>query len=153
LSPPHPATPSSTRSRALLTASLIATSPLGACVNSCPAGGWETGSGAKAPDIVIDTEPMDAGVVWVGKRQELWVEYSNVGRSDLVISVLELNSTDGPFQLAAGLPEPLPFGSVNWIGLSYQPISAGRHQDSLTIRCNDPEQAVVSIALRGLGME
>ncbi len=101
-----------------------------------------------APDIVAADSMPDYGPVMLGTSIFYTMVVSNAGRDTLVVS--EITSDNPSFSAVPGAFSLAPFGSRD-LFVHFAPVDTGLVHGTLTIRCNDPDEANVPVALSGTG--
>ncbi|MCF7810989.1 choice-of-anchor D domain-containing protein, partial [bacterium] len=107
------------------------------------------GAGA-LPDIAIDSESLDFGSVVVNRSRDLTLTISNEGQADLTIDQIGVNGA----YFAVEFDQEIvinPNDSYE-LEVSFVPEENGDFEGTLSISSNDPDEAVVDIALTGTGV-
>jgi sugar lactone lactonase YvrE/P pilus assembly chaperone PapD len=104
-----------------------------------------------APDIDVTPTSLDFGSVAVGQSKDLMLTVRNTGTTPLTVSSI----TSSNMQFSA--PSPLtPFklvaGAQQSVTVRFAPTAGGTTNGTLTINSNDPDEAMVSVAVTGSGM-
>ena len=99
------------------------------------------------PDIAVSAGSVDFGTVFLGLARQDSIVVSNTGTDQLdvtgiVASPAAFTQDAAPFALAPG--------ARRVVHVTFQPGSAGPFAGSLELHSNDPDEAVVSVALTGL---
>jgi hypothetical protein len=134
--------------RALLV--IAAMAPL-AVISGC-AGVVRAGGSKTSPQASIQVTPtsLNLGSVTVGTTAKGTVKISNVGGSNLTISLLSASA--GPFGVTGiTTPSTVTPGANVSLNVTYSPTVAGTSSGSITITSNDPHTATSTISLSGSG--
>lgn len=109
-----------------------------------------TVAGQTTPDIEVTPTSVDFGTVLIGQSADRTLTVSNVGTAPLVVN----GFTFGNAQFAWVSPK-LPFtvdaGRRQTVTLRFTPAAAGPQTGTLNMSSNDPDEATVSVELRGAG--
>lgn len=110
----------------------------------------ELGQGNQDPNLVVDVDQIDFGVLRTGRQQSEIITLTNDGRAELVISSMDLVG-DHAAQFMTDFPDEgvaLDPGDATEYMVTYAPQEEGPHDAILRIESNDPDGAV-DIALNG----
>ena len=102
------------------------------------------------PAIVLSESSVDFGPVFVGGSMPHTIRISNEGVDPLVVS--EISSSHAAFTVNLASFSLDPGGSQDIIA-TFAPTSTGLSLATLTIASNDPDNATVTVELRGEGLE
>ncbi len=103
------------------------------------------------PVIRVSTESLAFGSVAVGDASELPLTIYNVGTANLIISNISVQSD--VFRVNFENELSIQPGAQAQVMVTFTPNSEGEFSDDLTIRCNDPNNQTVIVALSGVGVE
>ncbi|MBN2566068.1 MAG: S8 family serine peptidase [Candidatus Eisenbacteria bacterium] len=95
------------------------------------------------------SDVLDFGKVFVAWADTLEVPVWNLGTATLQMTSV---STDSPEFTASVSSQVLLPGESAWIRVVHLPIHSGSATATLTIVCNDPDEALVAFSLRGEGV-
>jgi HYDIN/CFA65/VesB family protein/ASPM-SPD-2-Hydin domain-containing protein len=101
-----------------------------------------------AQQVSLNPASLNFGTVTVGSTGRSTATVSNVGGSNLMVSLISISG--GPFGVS-GITTPstiVPGGSVT-LNLTYSPTIAGSNSGSITITSNDPQTPTSTISLAG----
>ncbi|MCI5194458.1 MAG: choice-of-anchor D domain-containing protein [Candidatus Electrothrix sp. AU1_5] len=116
---------------------------------------WVKEGCISAQDIEIDLTEYDFGEVELGSPSTMFVNIANTGGSTLTVSNIFLNdsSTSNPFVVTPpSLPVTLSGGQSIDVEVSYNPSIFAAQSETLSIESDDPDEAVVEVALSGMGV-
>jgi subtilisin family serine protease len=102
-----------------------------------------------AADLFLAPEALDFGTVFLGYSRADSIAVQNRGVEPLRIDALTASDLD--FTVSESSFELAP-GELRDVAVTYTPSRAGEATASIEIRSNDPDRAVVSVPLRGLGL-
>ncbi len=94
-------------------------------------------------------DEMDFGALFVGLCRSRTLEVSNTGTDVLTVSEL---TSDHPDVTVQGAGFALAPGASQEVVLTFCPTTPGLLTAALTVRTNDPDEAELSVALRGEGL-
>jgi len=106
------------------------------------------GRGVAAPDIAVTGDTLDFGAAPVGNQKLATIKIRNVGELNLNVTSLTVSS---PRFIVATRQLALACKQDSAVAIAFAPDSMGVFTATLSIRSNDPNEAVVSIFLRGRG--
>jgi hypothetical protein len=126
----------------------------GALIGSIPLGtgaGSSGGSGGgNGPDIEVSPTSLDFGLVNTGAFAERSLIIRNTGQTDLNIETVTIMVSEPIWYVnTPPLPRRLPPAETLELKVRFQPLSSGVFQNTLVIRSNDPDEAMVRIPLTG----
>ncbi|MFQ5652268.1 MAG: choice-of-anchor D domain-containing protein [bacterium] len=106
------------------------------------------------PDIAVEPASLDFGAVQLGAGVERTVMVRNDSLGMLEVDTTEITGTAASdWQMTSGgAPFSLLAGEVHTIKLRFVPGSEGAKEARLSIHSNDPDEATVSVSLRGTGV-
>jgi len=110
------------------------------------------GTGVDAPvrsAIAVSVESLDFGAVAVGQEQRAFIEIRNDGHDPLALSSITLRE---PFH-ASRRGRWIEPGRTLSLPVVFSPSEVGERSDFMLISSNDPETGLLSIPLRGRGLE
>ena len=103
------------------------------------------------PDIEVDPDSLDFGVVWIGYSRTEIITLSNDGYSTLTIQSLSLVNSDFTTVSVPALPIRLIHHQTANVSVRFAPHAIGPSTGTLTVRSNDPDSSAVVVPLRGIG--
>ena len=110
-----------------------------------------SGVGVKAPEpnISVSVSSLEFGAVGIGRSGSLDLVVSNTGSGELVVdriatTVGEFKPSNGTLRIAAGRTQVLT--------VTFAPARESEYSGELSIRSNDPDTPVITVALRGTGI-
>ena len=113
-----------------------------------------SGTGQIVPEADINLVPtaLDFGTVLIGSSAVRTTEVQNLGTADLTVSAIDLCAgTSMEFSWMPGVPIPLAPGASQTLTVTYAPVDIGLDTGCLALTSNDPDEAVVELALSGTG--
>ena len=106
--------------------------------------------GPSEPEIDVAPTSLSLGSVTVGESATQSFTVSNSGEADLTLSVL----TSGTgFSDDGGCPGVVAPGASCTVAVTFAPTAGGDASGSVTINSNDADEASVTVALAGTGVE
>ncbi len=105
----------------------------------------------KEPDILVKDSVMDFGPVSLNDQRELNLWIKNNGDTTLHVSSFNWNSID--FAIRLDYPEYIAAHDSDLAVFVFHPSTPGPKLDTLYIRSNDPVDSVVSVIMRGYGVD
>ncbi|UCF05620.1 MAG: choice-of-anchor D domain-containing protein, partial [bacterium] len=102
-----------------------------------------------ASDIAVSDTLLDYGSVFVGRDRLDTLLISNLGSDSLLVTSVTL---DHPYFSADTSAFGLGVGESRMLAVTYAPADTGLSLGTLQFTTNDPDESVVSVALRGLGL-
>ncbi|MCB2198636.1 choice-of-anchor D domain-containing protein [bacterium] len=106
-------------------------------------------SGGLGPDIALTDTEHDFGEVTVGEEVPWNTTVQNVGDEELVISQI---TTDNASFTTSG-PVNIPAQSSATVTITFSPTESGELSGTITLTSNDPDEAEVTIAVNGIGVQ
>ncbi len=103
------------------------------------------------PDIEVDPEEVDFGLIDVGQSVGDTVAVRNLGAGPLEVSSVQLSGGGEIAFSSPDLPGTIPAGGEVEIQVSYTPIDDASDVGSLTLHSDDPDQPEVEVELIGDG--
>ena len=106
------------------------------------------------PQIEVNTDAVDFGEVEIGTEQTARVSVTNTGSANLSLqSIGILQDAEAGFSVTplAQLPVTIEPDGVVEIELAFTPSGEGAAAATLQLGCDDPEYALVEVALTGTG--
>jgi hypothetical protein len=104
------------------------------------------GSSIGIPQITVEPASLDFGRVTPGHSAEHTLTINNVGTANLVI--LGINVSDGEFELGGDTSFVLRPAVSRTVDIQFHPSAPGTQHATLTIRSNDAEQPLLTVALQ-----
>jgi MYXO-CTERM domain-containing protein len=101
------------------------------------------------PDVVVEDDRLEFGVVEVGERVEMNVRFRNEGEAELRITP---RTPDAPFDVATDVIVLAPRGERQVV-VGFAPIRDGAVNQLLAFDTNDPDRPLVTIRATGEGFE
>jgi subtilisin family serine protease len=102
-----------------------------------------------APDIVLSSDSLDYGAVYIGASATDSLGVKNDGTDTLKIGSVSLDGLDFTADTAAFNLSP---GETRKLAITFAPTSAGLIAGTLTVNSNDPNDSVLVIPLTGEGL-
>ncbi|MCI0451973.1 MAG: choice-of-anchor D domain-containing protein, partial [Candidatus Latescibacteria bacterium] len=103
-----------------------------------------------APDIQVTPLALDYGPVFIGAVSNQALEIRNTGTD--VLTVSSIVTTHGDYTTSAANAVVAP-GTSQVITVSYAPTATGINNATLTLTSDDPDEAIIDVALAGEGLE
>ncbi len=97
------------------------------------------------PDIAVRDTLLDFGTVLIGNAPTKTFIVANYGAASLFVSSV---STDNPLFFPDVSAFSLAVNGERPVGITFEPVSPGSIQGTLSIASNDPDEPVVTVALR-----
>lgn len=109
------------------------------------------GEGCSPPDVGVDPDSWDYGVVNVGTTEDKIFVVSNTGCQVLEVSATTLVGTDpGQFSIFAGqAPFTVSPGGTHNVTVRFEPTTVGSKSAVLQVSSNDPDEGTVNVDLTG----
>ena len=104
---------------------------------------------AEEPEIVVDPEELDFGVVVVDQTTEMTVTISNVGHADLIVSDAEIEGESFGVEFEDNIT--IGIDESNELTVTFTPDAEGDFAGEMTITSNDPNREFVVVDLTGHG--
>ena len=107
------------------------------------------------PNITVSTSVLDFGDVPMDSGKTLTMLIGNSGTMDLVLSSIELQN-DSPNSFSAdfgSFPVTIQAGENYALAVYFKPDTIGIAQGTLLIHSNDPDNATMTIQLKGTGVQ
>ncbi|MCF8241750.1 MAG: choice-of-anchor D domain-containing protein [Melioribacteraceae bacterium] len=102
-----------------------------------------------APDITLDTDSLDYGIIFVNGVDSMMVEVSNTGTDDLTISDIASDNPDYTVDVTSFTLAPTEKQDVTvYFAPDAQEVSNG----TLTVSSDDPDEPTVTVTLLGEGV-
>src|SRR4030095_8330192 len=103
------------------------------------------------PVILVDPTSLDFGSVRVTQSDTKSVTITNGGQANLIISAI--SDPGGPFTILnkPALPLTLQTNESGTLNIRFSTIPAGVSNASFTIQSNDPNAAITTVTLTGIG--
>ncbi len=101
------------------------------------------------PDIAVEPDEFDFGMVRLNHSIERTLTISNSGVGNLIISAMNCQP---PFTSDFQAELTIEPGDTSEITVRFTPEEAGLHEGTLTIRSNDPDEEELSVTLQGEGL-
>ncbi|MCK4353305.1 T9SS type A sorting domain-containing protein [candidate division WOR-3 bacterium] len=109
-----------------------------------------TGSCGEAPDIAISDTLHDFGEVIIDSSKDWILEIMNEGNSDLIVD--SIISTEPQFTVLSTKSDTIaPDDSLPYT-IRFSPSEEGAIEGTLFVYSNDPDEAIVSVLLKGNGI-
>ena len=105
----------------------------------------------KTPDISVAQTSLQFGGVKVGKKATKTLKIMNNGTEDLLITLSGLEETD--FSIQGSSSVTIKSKRSYTLKIVYTPKSAGLETATLEITSNDPDTAMINVALSGTGCD
>ncbi len=102
-------------------------------------------------DIAVDRTAIDFGEVTSGQTAAQSITISNNGQGDLVVSSISVTDAVN-FSVTFSETFTLEPGDVSVVTVTFHPASAARFDSDLRIQSNDPDEALVTVSLSGIGI-
>ena len=103
-----------------------------------------------APDIAVTETSLDYGPVFIGGVSHKTIKVKNAGTD--VLTVSSISSDHGDYSVDVPNVVLAPATSQDVV-VTYAPTSVGPSTATLTIASDDPDEATVTLALSGTGVE
>ena len=104
--------------------------------------------------ILNSGTPVDFGPLTPGNITPKDFTIDNIGSGSLRISSATIGGSGaGNFRLAAKVATSVSAGRSTSFRINFVPSSSGPRNATLVLRTNDPDEAIISIPLTGLGLE
>lgn len=103
------------------------------------------------PDIEVDPEEVDFGLIEVGLTASDAIAVRNLGAGPLSVTSVQLSGGGELAFLSPDLPGTVPAGGEVTIEVTYTPVDDSSDVGSLTLQSDDPDEPVVEIELLGDG--
>jgi len=107
------------------------------------------------PEIEVEPNPWDYGPVVVNTTAPKSFEIKNYGVQDLKVysmSFVGTNPSEFSIQSGGNPPFTIAPGGKRHMVINFQPTSTGDKSASLSITCNDPDEAIYLLNLSGKGI-
>ena len=104
------------------------------------------------PQIAVDRATIDFGQGAVGQELVRTLQIVNKGGADLIVTSLEAVRLS-PFSLDINTPLVIAAENQRDVDIRFVPGAAGSARDSLLIHSSDPDEPVIAIPLKGLGVQ
>lgn len=115
-------------------------------------GATGTSTGAP-PDIEVTPLAINYGMVDVGMPAVTeTVEVTNVGVESLVIDEVTVEDPTQPYTVTAPGSRLLAAGAATTFTITYEPLSDGETNTNVLIASNDPDEAIVPVAVTANGV-
>ncbi|RPH59819.1 MAG: choice-of-anchor D domain-containing protein, partial [Acidobacteria bacterium] len=102
-----------------------------------------------APDIAVDQTPLDYGDVFIGGVKQKTVKVKNAGTDVLTVSSISTDHGDYSVNMPSLV---LAAGTSQDIIVSFSPTTTGPSSATLSFASDDPDEALLTIALSGKGL-
>jgi subtilisin family serine protease len=103
-----------------------------------------------APDISVSAAAIDFGEVYIGVEGTNALTITNAGTDLLAVTGVTI---DGADYSVDGTPFQLNPGESRGLDVGFAPSTPGASAATLTIACNDPDEASVAVSLSGVGVD
>ncbi len=103
-----------------------------------------------APDIRLSNTSLDFGDVQIGESKILYINIFNDGNLPLVLNNIATNNEQFAVIWES---QNVPVNGYVTISVRFSPILTGLKTATLTITSNDPDEAVTTVSLQGIGYE
>jgi subtilisin family serine protease len=103
-----------------------------------------------APDIVLDSDSLDYGIVFISASVTDTLMVSNEGTDVLTVSDISSDNSDYGVNITSFSLNP---GQKQMVLVSFTPSSTGLITGTLTISSNDPDEPSYMVYLKGVGAE
>jgi len=105
---------------------------------------------SSGPQISLSNSSVPFGTVSVGSTENAVLTISNIGGSDLAISVISLTGSEFS-ETGVATPKTIGAGQSVPMTLTFHPIASGAVSGSVTITSNDPSTHTATVNLSGTG--
>jgi subtilisin family serine protease/glutamine cyclotransferase len=102
-----------------------------------------------APDITVEFDSMDFGIVYIGYPETLLIPISNQGTEVLSVSEILSEETEFSVDITEFVLSPDEDTVVN---VTFKPTLLGELLSNLIISSDDPDESTLTVALRGEGL-
>ena len=103
------------------------------------------------PDIEVDPDEIEFGLVDVGLSVVDTVVVRNVGAGSLIVSAVQLSGSAELAMSAPDLPGVIPAGDQVSVEVTYTPLDEASDVGSLTFHSDDPDEPEIEVELIGDG--
>ncbi|MBU1627197.1 S8 family serine peptidase, partial [bacterium] len=108
-------------------------------------------NGYMGPQIEVDPEFLDFGIVNIGESKELKIKVKNVGNETLQLQEVSIEDKVN-YTMRTSLTMSIPpYGEESW-RIIFNPLGVGPNRTDLVIKSSDPENPELRIRIRGVGV-
>ena len=104
---------------------------------------------SQMPDIVVSTDSLDFGVVYIGNDSTLVLAVSNQGSDPLIVSNISSDADEFTVDITGFTLQPAQSQNID---VTFTPISDELIAGVLSIDSNDPNDPIVEVSLSGQGL-
>ena len=102
-----------------------------------------------APDIAVDYDSLNFGIVYIGYPENLPLLVSNTGTDNLTVTGIVSDAAEFSVDLTSFVLAP---GEDTVVNVIFAPTAVGEVLGNLTISSDDPDEPTLTVALRGEGL-
>ncbi len=117
----------------------------------CYDAGWDSDA-YNQPDIDVDMDSMDFGMVYVGETGTITLTIDSIGNGPLTISAIGVTDDAGVFTVSNTGPIELTAGGQAQVEVSFTPTDAVDYTGTIIIDSDDPSDPSVEVELLGAGL-